>query len=163
MSGKIPFGPPSSNYTGKLAAANSKLRQTAASFLQNNARSFFFVIASLNYDGKFGDELLTELYGASVRDWMAVDRDDKPCAEAKAEARAALKDHPASNIAEAFEAGGPFERPEGFSRYYDLENAAKGRFAMDLIVEGINTPFCPLEEKFRTFVLRGLRNISEAP
>ena len=26
-----------------------------------------------------------------------------------------------------------------------------------------NTPFCPLQEKFHTFVLRGLRNISEAP
>jgi hypothetical protein len=29
--------------------------------------------------------------------------------------------------------------------------------------EAINTPFCPLQEKFHTFVLRGLRNISEAP
>ena len=29
--------------------------------------------------------------------------------------------------------------------------------------EVINTPFCPLQEKFHTFVLRGLRNISEAP
>ena len=29
--------------------------------------------------------------------------------------------------------------------------------------EAINTPFCPLQEKFHTFVSRGLRNISEAP
>jgi hypothetical protein len=29
--------------------------------------------------------------------------------------------------------------------------------------EAINTAFCPLQEKFHTFVLRGLRNISEAP
>ena len=29
--------------------------------------------------------------------------------------------------------------------------------------EAINTPFRPLQEKFHTFVLRGLRNISEAP
>ena len=29
--------------------------------------------------------------------------------------------------------------------------------------EVINIPFCPLQEKFHTFVLRGLRNISEAP
>jgi hypothetical protein len=29
--------------------------------------------------------------------------------------------------------------------------------------EAINTPFCPLQEKFHPFVLRGLRNISEAP
>jgi hypothetical protein len=29
--------------------------------------------------------------------------------------------------------------------------------------EVINTPFCPLQKKFHTFVLRGLRNISEAP
>jgi hypothetical protein len=29
--------------------------------------------------------------------------------------------------------------------------------------EGRNTPFCPLQEKFHTFVLRGLINISEAP
>jgi hypothetical protein len=29
--------------------------------------------------------------------------------------------------------------------------------------EAINTPFCPLQEKFHAFVLRGLRNISEAP
>ena len=29
--------------------------------------------------------------------------------------------------------------------------------------EGVNTPFCPLQEKFYPFVLRGLRNISEAP
>jgi hypothetical protein len=33
-----------------------------------------------------------------------------------------------------------------------------------VVAEGaINTPFCPLQEKFHTFVLRGLRNISEAP
>ena len=32
-----------------------------------------------------------------------------------------------------------------------------------MLEEAINTPFCPLQEKFRTFVLRGLRNISEAP
>jgi hypothetical protein len=32
-----------------------------------------------------------------------------------------------------------------------------------LTEEAINTPFCPLQEKFHTFVLRGLRNISEAP
>ena len=29
--------------------------------------------------------------------------------------------------------------------------------------EAINTPFCPLQEKFHAFVLRGLINISEAP
>ena len=29
--------------------------------------------------------------------------------------------------------------------------------------EAINTSFCPSQEKFHTFVLRGLRNISEAP
>ena len=29
--------------------------------------------------------------------------------------------------------------------------------------EAINTPFCPLQEKFHTVVFRGLRNISEAP
>jgi hypothetical protein len=29
--------------------------------------------------------------------------------------------------------------------------------------EAINTPFCPVHEKFHTFVLRGLKNISEAP
>jgi hypothetical protein len=29
--------------------------------------------------------------------------------------------------------------------------------------EAINCPFCPLQEKFHTFVLRGLRNIPEAP
>ena len=29
--------------------------------------------------------------------------------------------------------------------------------------EAINTPFCPLQENFHTFVSRGLRNISEAP
>jgi hypothetical protein len=29
--------------------------------------------------------------------------------------------------------------------------------------EAINRLFCPLQEKFHTFVLRGLRNISEAP
>jgi hypothetical protein len=29
--------------------------------------------------------------------------------------------------------------------------------------EAINTPFCPLQEKSHTFVLRGLSNISEAP
>jgi hypothetical protein len=29
--------------------------------------------------------------------------------------------------------------------------------------EAINAPFCPLQEKFHTFVLRGLWNISEAP
>ena len=29
--------------------------------------------------------------------------------------------------------------------------------------EAINTPFCTLQEIFHTFVLRGLRNISEAP
>ena len=32
-----------------------------------------------------------------------------------------------------------------------------------LVEEAINTPFCSLQEKFRTFVLRGLRNISDAP
>ena len=29
--------------------------------------------------------------------------------------------------------------------------------------EEINTPVCPLQDKFHTFVLRGLRNISEDP
>jgi hypothetical protein len=29
--------------------------------------------------------------------------------------------------------------------------------------EAINRLFCPSQEKFHTFVLRGLRNISEAP
>jgi hypothetical protein len=29
--------------------------------------------------------------------------------------------------------------------------------------EAINTTFCPLQEKFHTFVLRGLRNIYAAP
>ena len=29
--------------------------------------------------------------------------------------------------------------------------------------EATNTPFCALQEKFHTFVLRGLRNISEPP
>ena len=29
--------------------------------------------------------------------------------------------------------------------------------------EARNTSFCPLQEEFDTFVLRGLRNISEAP
>jgi hypothetical protein len=29
--------------------------------------------------------------------------------------------------------------------------------------EAINTPFCSLQEKFHTFVFRGLSNISEAP
>jgi hypothetical protein len=29
--------------------------------------------------------------------------------------------------------------------------------------EVINTPFCPLQEKFHTFVLRGLRNVSVSP
>ena len=29
--------------------------------------------------------------------------------------------------------------------------------------EVINTLFCPSQEKFHTFVLRGVRNISEAP
>jgi hypothetical protein len=29
--------------------------------------------------------------------------------------------------------------------------------------EARNTPFCPLQEKFHTFVVRGLSNISEAP
>ena len=29
--------------------------------------------------------------------------------------------------------------------------------------EAINVSFCPLQEKFHTFDLRGLRNISEAP
>ena len=29
--------------------------------------------------------------------------------------------------------------------------------------EAINTPVCPLQEKFHTFIFRGLRNISEAP
>ena len=32
-----------------------------------------------------------------------------------------------------------------------------------LAEEAINTPFCPSQEIFHTFVLRGLRNISEAP
>ena len=29
--------------------------------------------------------------------------------------------------------------------------------------EAINTPSCPLQDKFHTFALRGLRNMSEAP
>ena len=29
--------------------------------------------------------------------------------------------------------------------------------------EARNTPFCPSQEKFHTVVLRGVRNISEAP
>jgi hypothetical protein len=33
---------------------------------------------------------------------------------------------------------------------------------VNLDEEAINTPFCALQEKFHTFVLRGLRNISEA-
>ena len=32
-----------------------------------------------------------------------------------------------------------------------------------LAEEARNIQFCPLQEKFHTFVLRGLRNISEAP
>jgi hypothetical protein len=32
-----------------------------------------------------------------------------------------------------------------------------------LAEEAMNTPFCRLQEKFHTFVLRCLRNISEAP
>jgi hypothetical protein len=38
--------------------------------------------------------------------------------------------------------------------------AGPGRAAVE---EARHTPFCPLQEKFHTFVLRGLRNISEAP
>jgi succinyl-CoA synthetase beta subunit len=34
---------------------------------------------------------------------------------------------------------------------------------LDIGEEGINTKFCPLQEKFHPFVLRRLRNISEAP
>ena len=34
----------------------------------------------------------------------------------------------------------------------------------ELVSGGVmNTPFCPSQEKFHTVVLRGLRNISEAP
>jgi hypothetical protein len=33
----------------------------------------------------------------------------------------------------------------------------------DTAEEAIHTPFCPLQENFRIFILRGLRNISEAP
>ena len=40
---------------------------------------------------------------------------------------------------------------------------AGGAAASGEAEEAINTPFCPLREKTHTFVLRGLRNISEAP
>ena len=42
-------------------------------------------------------------------------------------------------------------------------SAAGGAAASGEAEEAINTPFCPLQEKFHTFVLRVLRNISEAP
>ena len=32
-----------------------------------------------------------------------------------------------------------------------------------LVEEASNTPFCPSQEKFRTVVLRGVRNISAPP
>jgi beta-galactosidase GanA len=38
-----------------------------------------------------------------------------------------------------------------------------GPYVCGEIKEAINTPFCPSQEKFHTDVLRGFRNISEAP
>jgi hypothetical protein len=43
---------------------------------------------------------------------------------------------------------------ENFTMYVDFAH---------LDEEARNTPLCPSQEKFHTFVLRGLRNISEAP
>ena len=43
------------------------------------------------------------------------------------------------------------------------EDSTLAKDAYAVREEAINTPFCPLQEKFNTFVLRGLRNISEAP
>jgi dynein heavy chain len=45
--------------------------------------------------------------------------------------------------------------------FKNLDKNGDGK--VDALEEVINTPFCPLQEKFHTFVLRGLRNISEAP
>jgi hypothetical protein len=51
----------------------------------------------------------------------------------------------------------------GFHSGGSGKEAAGGQMLTAFLEEPINTPFCPLQEKFRTFVLRGLRNISEAP
>ena len=46
----------------------------------------------------------------------------------------------------------------------ELAGVGVRRFVqVDVHEEAINTPFCPLQETFHTLVLRGLRNISEAP
>ena len=45
----------------------------------------------------------------------------------------------------------------------DGDEAPKKKRKGALTQEVINTPFCPYQEKFHTFVLRGVRNISEAP
>ena len=57
-----------------------------------------------------------------------------------------------------------------YQRGYSAGVVAKDpRFGKDyawvdaVLEEAINTSFCPLQEKSHTFVLRGLRNISEAP
>ena len=51
--------------------------------------------------------------------------------------------------------GGPLE-----GQAVEREAAAG---AEGVVEEAVNAPFCRLQEKFHTFVSRGLRNISEAP
>jgi hypothetical protein len=55
----------------------------------------------------------------------------------------------------------------GVAQHFGVANTAFAEFGVasgkSTAEEVINTSFCPLQEKFHTFVLLGLRNISEAP
>ena len=44
----------------------------------------------------------------------------------------------------------------------EIQNADR-QTQLGLLEEAQNTPFCPSQKKFHTVVLRGVRNISEAP
>ena len=50
-----------------------------------------------------------------------------------------------------------------FTLFADDRGDRAARDGSDDDEEAINTSFCPLQERCHTFVLRGLRNISEAP
>ena len=57
------------------------------------------------------------------------------------------------------------DRPSKFSAFLSVSEDPRSHqiWSDDVLEEAMNAPFCPLQEKFHIFVLRGLRNISEAP
>ena len=75
---------------------------------------------------------------------------------------AALSAEGGESAAAAAAAGGP-AAPSASAEGAGAGGRQGARAEFSKAEEAINTPFCPLQEISHTFVLRGLRNISEDP